>query len=434
MSKRPYEAVSIKEVEVEYLVAEFDYQRLQVGFDVGKETHYACLMGPHWEHYYLFRFDARRDIDRLVALLEALPADEIVCTMEPTGSYGDPLRSRLEKSGFEVRQLAASKCEQAKELFDDVPSLHDGKSAYLVARLALLEVDDAWKDRSRRDRKLRAILREMRLHDERLERLTGKMEAQLGRWWPELTVELDLRTATLQELIAEYGSPAEVAADPEGARETMGRASRGRLGEERIEAVIESARATDGAEPIAREVQQLKHLAEQMREASGEVRRCRRELDEVIEASGREAEQRSEIGRLKDFGGTKLASVLVARLGAPSEYDSAAAYEKAAGLNLKVKSSGQHEGTPSITKKGPGEVRQNLFMLACRMVQSSGEGCPYVRAWYQERLRRNGGVRLKALVAVMRKLIGAIFHIGRGAVYDPTQLFDVSRLELSARN
>lgn len=434
MSKRPYETVSIKDVDIEHLVEEFDYRRLQVGFDVGKETHYACLMGPHQKHYYLVHFEARGEIGRMIELLEALPAAEIVCTMEPTGTYGEPLRAQLEHHGYEVRQLATSKCDQAKELFDDVPSLHDGKSAYLVARLAVMKLDEGWKEQSDRDRKLETILKEMRLHDEQLERLTGKMEGELAKWWPELTVQLDLTTATLQTLVAEYGSPAEVVADPEGAAETMRRASRGRLGAERIEAVIESARGTDGAEPLAREVQLLKHLAEQMREASVGVRRCRRELDEIIEASGQQAEEGSEIGRLRDFGGTKLASALVARLGAPSEYDSAAAYEKAAGLNLKVKSSGEHDGRPSITKKGPGEVRKYLYLLACRMVKGAGEGCPYVRAWYQQRLRRNGGVRLKGLVAVMRKLIRAIFHIGRGAVYDPTQLFDVSRLDLPARN
>ena len=429
MTKGPYEATSIKDVDVEHLAETFDYERLEVGFDIAKEEHFACLMGPHWDDYYIFRFDARREMDRLIALLEGLSADEIRCTLEPTGTYGEPLRAELERHGFEVRQMAASKCGQAKELFDDVPSLHDGKSAYLVARLSLMELSDAWKKRPERDRKLRAILREYRDADKRLDRLTGRMEALLARCWPEVTTELDLRTATLQELIAEYGAPGEVASDPKGVRETIRRVSRGKVGGERIETILELARETTGAEPTSREIEELKRVAGQMREAEAEVRRCRQELEDVVDAAG-EDDRDSEIGRLREFGGVKLAATLIGKLGAPSAYESAAAYEKAAGLNIREKSSGKRQGQPAITKQGPGAVRSQLFLLACRMVQSGRPGCRYTRAWYQERLRRNGGVRLKGLVAVMRKLIRALYHIGRGAVYDPRKLFDVSRLEV----
>jgi len=429
VTKGPYEATSIKDVDVEHLAETFDYERLQVGFDVAKDQHFVCLMGPHWEDYYIFRFDAREEMDRLTGLLEGLPADEIRCALEPTGTYGEPLRAELERHGFEVRQMNSKKCGQAQELFDDVPSLHDGKSAYLVARLSLMELSDAWEKRPDRDRKLRAILREYRDADTRIDRLTGRMEALLARFWPEVTVELDLRTATLQELIAEYGAASEVAADPEGVRETIRRVSRGNVGAERVETILELARETTGVEPTSREVEELKRVAGQMREAEAELRRCRRELEEVVDAAGEE-DRDSEIGRLREFGGVQLAATLVGELGAPSEYDSAAAYEKAAGLNLKEKSSGHHQGQPRITKQGPGAVRHNLFLLACRRIQSGRWGCRYIRAWYQERLRRNGKVRLKALVAVMRKLIRALYHIGRGAVYDPHKLFDVSRLDV----
>jgi len=434
MTKGPYEATSIKDVDVEYLAEHLDYEHLQVGFDVAKEVHFACLMGPHWEDYYVFRFDARREMDRMIALLEGLPADEIRCTLEPTGTYGEPLRAELERHGFEVRQMAASKCGQAQELFDDVPSLHDGKSAYLVARLSVLELSDEWASRSKRDRRLRAIFRELDYHEDTMDRLVGRMESYLARFWPELTMELDLGTATLQQLIVEYGAPGEVAADPEGARETMRSASRGRMGPDRIAAVLESARETTGAEPIGREVEEMQHIATEMRRTAAELRQRRRELDRLVDEAEADAEGGSEIGRLREFGGTKLAGALIGKLGAPSAYESAAAYEKAAGLNLREKSSGQYEGRPSLTKQGPGAVRHYLFMLACRMVQSGGHGCPYVRAWYHKRLERNGGVRLKGLVAVMRKLIRAIYHIGRGAVYDPTKLFDASRLDLPAPN
>ena len=38
--------------------------------------------------------------------------------------------------------------------------------------------------------------------------------------------------------------------------------------------------------------------------------------------------------------------------------------EKAVGLNLREKSSGEHEGRLSITKRGPGLLRRLLYLFA----------------------------------------------------------------------
>ncbi len=38
----------------------------------------------------------------------------------------------------------------------------------------------------------------------------------------------------------------------------------------------------------------------------------------------------------------------------------------------------------------------------------------------------------RAAVALMRKLAKALFHVGRGAVFDSTKLFDTRRLHLAA--
>lgn len=447
MSTGPYEATSIKDVDIESLAEQFDYSTLRVGFDAAKDEHYGCLMGPHWEQYSIFKFDAHEDLDRVNHLLEGLPADEITAVIEPSGSYHEPLRKRLEEDGLEVVKMGTRKCTRAADLFDDVPSLHDGKSAYLLARLHILELTKQFRELSVRERKIRAILREMRSAEDAYNRLTGRMEGQLSRLWSELTKHLNLGSATLPRLIAAYGSAQAVAADPEGARKLLHDASRGNLGAERIHEVIESARETEGVEAIEREREEMQKLGEKMDAARREVRERSRELDAVIDEADQEggegAEQdsdedadkpSSEIGRLRGFGGTKLAGALIAKMGAPSEYESASHYEKAAGLNLKERSSGKRQGELAITKRGPGEVRHYLFMLACRRVQAGARGCPYVRAWYQERLRRNGGNRLKGLVAVMRKLIGALYHIGRGDPYDPHKLFDVSRLDLPAPN
>ena len=54
------------------------------------------------------------------------------------------------------------------------------------------------------------------------------------------------------------------------------------------------------------------------------------------------------------------------------------------------------------------------------------------RAWYRARESHQAKQSLKAVVALMRKLARALWHVGRGATFDPRKLFDTRRLGLSA--
>ena len=54
------------------------------------------------------------------------------------------------------------------------------------------------------------------------------------------------------------------------------------------------------------------------------------------------------------------------------------------------------------------------------------------KSWYQRKVRTNGGVKLKAVIALMRKLLAALYHEVRGATYEPYRLFDTRRLQITA--
>ena len=97
------------------------------------------------------------------------------------------------------------------------------------------------------------------------------------------------------------------------------------------------------------------------------------------------------------------------------------------GLNLKEKSSGTIQGQLKITKRGPSRVRQYLWLAVFRWIQID----PIANAWYQRKKQRDGGRASRAAVALMRKLAKALFHVGRGAIFDSKKLFDIRRLQLS---
>jgi hypothetical protein len=56
---------------------------------------------------------------------------------------------------------------------------------------------------------------------------------------------------------------------------------------------------------------------------------------------------------------------------------------------------------------------------------------PVARAWYAKKVKRQGGqFKSKAVVALMRKLTLALWHVAKGSEFDSTLLFDTRRLKL----
>jgi hypothetical protein len=112
----------------------------------------------------------------------------------------------------------------------------------------------------------------------------------------------------------------------------------------------------------------------------------------------------------------------------PSARGDLAALEKACGLNLKMKSSGNYLGRLSITKRGSPVVRHYLYLAALRLIKSD----PRIAAWFRTRAGYRGGHKLVANDAVMRKLIRALWHVARGAPFDSSKLIDERALPSEA--
>lgn len=127
--------------------------------------------------------------------------------------------------------------------------------------------------------------------------------------------------------------------------------------------------------------------------------------------------------------GTMTAAVLTVEFGQLGKYESPAALVKAAGLNLKEVSSGKHHGALKLTKRGSSKARRYLYLGVLRLIQSD----PVMRAWHLKKVKRDGGgVKLKSVGALMRKLLSGLWHVARGAAFDSSKLFDTSKLSLAA--
>jgi transposase len=89
------------------------------------------------------------------------------------------------------------------------------------------------------------------------------------------------------------------------------------------------------------------------------------------------------------------------------------------GLNLVERSSGTYQGRLRISKRGSPRSRQWLYFAVLRLIQKSG-----VRPWYEAKKAHDEGDARRAVVAVMRKLAVALYHVGvQNEEFQPHRLF-----------
>jgi len=333
--------------------------------------------------------------------------------LEPSGTYGDALRQALSDAGIAARRVSPKAAHDYAEVFDGVPSQHDGKDAAVVAELCAITKSDPWPYRVASE-----VEQEVGYWVDRLDaqrRLSqiwcGRLESRLARHWPEVTRLLRTGSATLLKALARFADPAALAADPDAAGKLKAFGGP-HLSEQKIQQVIASARCSVGVRLTAWDRRRLKELAEhaldtrkQMREARGQLRRA--------------TQGHASIQAMAKVVGLPSACVLWVCCGDPSAYTCANAYNKALGLNLAERSSGTFKGKLKISKRGKAMSRRWLFFAAMRWVND-----PRVRPWYERKKARDGGSGMRALIGVMRKLSKALYQVGgNNAVFDAARLF-----------
>jgi transposase len=419
--KRIYRATPVKQVRLEALMEAAGEKRVIVGIDIAKEDMFAAfevegivVLTVRWKHP-----EQTLAFAEMLTVLGARGPVEVA--MEPSGTYGDALRTLLEQHKLPVFRVSPKRSHDAAEMFDGVPSYHDAKSAALLCKLHRDGISERWSPRSDHERKLSATVRLLSIYEEEFRRNSNRLESLLARHWPELTQHLKLRLATLTELLATFGGPEGVARHAADAKALMQRVGGAPLGLAKIEAVLTSARQTLGVPQLEAERDLVMYVAREARRAQKLAKEVKHRLEELSQSHG-------ATKYLCPVVGKTTAAVVVASLGDPRNYSSAAAFLKATGLNLKEKSSGKHKGGLHITKRGPGVVRLFLYLAALRLVQRH----PVVNAWYQKKVQRQGGLaKPKAVIPIMRKLVLAVWFVARGEAFDVTKLFDVSRLKIS---
>lgn len=424
--KRSYKRQSVNEVDRDWLrdraVGHGD-AGATVGLDVAKHEIVVCV---RWADGWFERPWSVKNPTEIGLLIELLQQLKEICGsltigMESTGTYGDAVRRAMTEAFLEVHRISGKSVSDYKEIFDGVPSQHDGKDAAMIAELTHFGKGTAWpySPLSKADQRLRHQVLRMDAFRLQATQWTNRLEGLMARHWPEVTALLRLSRKTFLQMLQTYGSPAALAADPEAARR-MYRWSCSKLKPEKIDCVLESARTTRGLPVGEAERCWIQEIAGEVLSALKEMEACKKQLQEI-------ASQHAAMKKYVKAVGPATLCVIWATVGDPRQYESSGAFLKALGLNLKEISSGKRQGELAIAKRGPGLARKWLYLWSLRAVQ-----LPELHDWYQafqqegkrSKKKPKSHRKMKGIVALMRKLCRSLWYAMRCELeFDYQQVF-----------
>ena len=421
MKKRIYRKMPVNQFQPASISREDVGARLVVAVDVAKVDMVAAISASDRRVLNTIAWKAPAENGAFLEILRQFRTAGFVVevAMEPSGTYGDVLQYQLEKEGFLVFMVSGKRTYDARELYDGVPSLHDAKSAAIIAKLHLDGLSKPASVPSPERRQLHAAITIMDLHQRRYLQLVGNLEGLLARHWPELPALVELTAASLMALLARIGGPADVAAHPSAAAKLLHGISHGLMTEEKIAAVVDGAGTSVGVPLVGLERDALMTIA-------GEAHRALRAF-KAAKTGVEKLSAHTPAVALAPVVGKTTAAVVYTEVGDARSYSSTGAFLKAMGMNLKEKSSGTIKGQLKLTKRGSSRVRHYLWLAVFRWIQKD----PIANAWYQRKKERDSGKSSRAAVALMRKLARALYHVGRGATFDSSKLFDLRRLGLA---
>jgi transposase len=410
-SKRIYRRVKVKQVSLDALMESAiskGSSGTTVGLDVAKNEIVAVVRWPDDSFERPWSINNPTEICLLVEMLCLLreTCDGLVIGLESTGTYSEAIRYAMTKASLEVHRVSGKGVSDYKELFDGVPSQHDGKDAAMIAELTHFGKGTAWPwiPSSQTDQVIKHQVTRLSAFSNQSNQWIGRLEAILAKHWPELTGLLKLSRVTLQKVCQHYGSPAALVCD-DNARQQLRRWGGALLTFTKIDAILESARTTAGLPMDASEIAWLQEIASEVLLASAQIKLCEKKLRGLANAHDQMKPY------VKSIGAVTLCTIW-ATVGDPSKYTSSGAFLKALGLNLKELSSGKRKGELAITKRGPSLARKILFFWALRSVKH-----PAIKRWYvgfQKVGRGKSGTsehrKMKGLISLLRKLCRSLWY------------------------
>ncbi len=332
--------------------------------------------------------------------------EEMVVGFESTGPYAEPLLHFLRKRKARLVQVNPLHTKRLKELQGNSPGKTDQKDPKVIAdiielghALTVIIPEGAVAE-------LRRLIHARERSIQRRSVLLSQLQDLVFLVFPEfLEVMKDMSIKSTQYLLKSHPKPEDIVEEGiESLTQILKKVSRGRLGKERAEALYHAARESmgikEGQESIILEIKEIISAIEG-------INRFVAELENHMSNYLKQVPYSKSILSLKGIGDITAAG-LIGEMGDFRKFMTISEVIKHAGLDLFEISSGKHKGKRRISKRGRPLLRKLLFFASINAVRKGG----ILHQQYQLHLQK-GMPKIKALVAISRKLLSIVFALVR---------------------
>ena len=386
-------------------------ETLIVTVDISKVTNFGYCRCPNGKDVRPFSFmnNARGFKvfwDIIMKTKNTHDLKDVVFGFEPTGPYGEPLTHFMRKKKVKIVQINPMHTKRVKELEGNSPNKTDQKDPKVIADI--IELGHA----------LTVVLPEGSAAE--LRRLTHARERAMQRRtaifnqlqdlvyviFPEFSqVFKDVKTKSARFILESCPTPEDIVKYKlKKLTTTLRKVSRGKRGRERARELYAAAKTSvgtmEGRQSVLFEIKEILSIIETTEHF---VREIEKEISHHLE----KIPYSRFMLTIKGVGEITVAG-LIGEVGDFREYGTISEMLKFSGLDLFEISSGRHKGQRRISKRGRPLMRKILFFAAINTVRKGG----VMHEYYQGCLAR-GMLKMKALIAVSRKLLGVIFALVR---------------------
>ena len=386
-------------------------ETLLVTIDMGKVKHTGYYRFPDGtEGKTVEFFNSRKSFEefwwRICQAKRSLNLTEVVVGFESTGPYAEPLLHFLRKRDVRLVQVNPLHTKRLKELQGNSPSKTDQKDPKVIADIIELGHALTVIIPEGTVAELRRLTQARERSIQRMSMLMSQLQDLIFLIFPEfMTVMKDITIKSTQYLLKNYPRPQNIVEQGvDGLTQILKKVSRGRLRKERAamlyHAATESIGIGEGRESIALEIKETVSSIEN-------IEIFVKELEKHMSKHLKDIPYSRCILSMKGIGEITTAG-LIGEMGDFRKYSTISEVIKHAGLDLFEISSGKHKGKRRISKRGRPLLRKLLFFASINVVRKGG----ILHKQYQHHLKK-GMPKIKALIAISRKLLSIIFALVR---------------------
>ena len=383
---------------------------LIVTLDIGKKVHYGYFRTPKNQDIKPFPFyntgqSFNKFWEKLCRFKAKHMLDEVVVGFESTGPYAEPIANFLRKKPVKLTQINPMHSKRIKELTGNSPNKTDKKDPRVIADVISLGHSLTVVIPEGAAAQLRRLTHARERAIERRTAMNNQLQDLVFVIFPELVSIIKPSTKTGMYLIKNYPDPESmVSIGIETLCDIVRKISRGKIGIDRAEELYNAAKQsvgiTEGKESILLEIN---HLVSNIETENRYIESLEEQMIVYLD----QIPYSHSILSVKGIGNITVAG-LIGEVGDFKKFKTISEVMKLAGLDLFEISSGKHKGQHRISKRGRALIRKLLFFAAINAVKSHG----IMHARYQKMLD-NGTPKVKALVAVSRRLWRIIFALAR---------------------